>query len=63
MNGNCETLERICIFATKALELCRILIYRTGAFDVAEIMILSYLRETGVKTTLSIIIRKLKISF
>ena len=54
------TVERICIFATKASESCRILIYRTGTFDVAEIMMLTYLRETEVKTTLTVIIRKLK---
>ena len=34
----------------------RNLTYRTGAIDVAEIMILTYLSETGI-----IIIRKLKI--
>ena len=37
--------------------------YRTGTFDVAEIMILTYLRETEVKTALNVIIRKRKIFF
>ena len=39
------------------------MIYRTGTFDVAEIVILTYLCETEVKTTLTVIIRKRKIFF
>ena len=55
-------MESICNFASKASESCYNFDISNGSYEVAEIMILTYLNETGIIIIRKLImIRKLKI--